>query len=44
MKGIHISCLVLQMIDPGRRREREKAKEIFQEIMVENFPNLGKKK
>ena len=28
---------------PRRRREREKGpKEIFEEIIVENFPNMGK--
>ena len=25
-----------------RRREREKSREIFKEVITENFPNLGK--
>ena len=27
---------------PRRRRERERTKKIFEEIIVENFPNMGK--
>ena len=27
---------------PGRRRERERPEKIFEEIIAENFPNMGK--
>ena len=27
---------------PRRRREKERDEEIFEEIIVENFPNMGK--
>ena len=27
---------------PRRRREKEKSEKIFEEIIVENFPNMGK--
>ena len=27
---------------PRRRRERERTEKIFEEIIVENFPNIGK--
>ena len=40
----NIKCINICMIWVPRRREREKGPEkIFEEIIAENFPNMGKK-
>ena len=31
------------VVGPGRRIKRERPEKIFEEIIAENFPNMGKK-
>ena len=40
--GTTINAPTLEYKDPRRRRGKEGTEKIFEEIMVENFPNLGK--
>ena len=40
--GTTINAPTLEYKDPRRRRGKEGTEKIFEEIMVENFPNMGK--